>query len=44
VARSAPLGRSASAEDVAEAIFGVIQARYMTGEVVVVDGGLSLVS
>jgi len=44
IARTAPLQRSATAEDVADAIFGVIQSRYMTGEVVVVDGGLSLVS
>jgi ketoreductase RED2 len=44
VARNAPLARSASAEDIADAIFGVIQSRYMTGEIVVVDGGLSLVS
>jgi ketoreductase RED2 len=44
VARQAPLGRSATAEDIADAIFGVITARYMTGEVILVDGGLSLVS
>ncbi|MFN8641824.1 MAG: SDR family oxidoreductase [Candidatus Binatia bacterium] len=44
VARTAPLARSATAEDIAEAIFGVITSRYMTGEVVVVDGGLGLVS
>jgi ketoreductase RED2 len=44
VAHNAPLGRSASAADIADAIIGVIQSRYMTGEIVVVDGGLSLVS
>ncbi len=44
VAQNAPLGRSATAEDIADAIFGVIQSRYMTGEIVVVDGGLGLVS
>lgn len=44
IARTVPLQRSATADDVAEAIFGVIQSRYMTGEIVVVDGGLSLVS
>jgi len=44
VAQNAPLGRSATAEDIADTIFGVIQSRYMTGEVVVVDGGLGLVS
>jgi ketoreductase RED2 len=44
VAQNAPLGRSATAEDVADTIFGVVISRYMTGEVVVVDGGLGLVS
>jgi len=44
VARQAPLGRSATAEDIADAILGVISTRYMTGEVILVDGGLSLVS
>ena len=44
VAQNAPLGRSATADDVAETILGVIRSRYMTGEVVVVDGGLGLVS
>jgi ketoreductase RED2 len=43
VAKQAPLARSATAEDVAEAVYAVITARYMTGEVVTVDGGLSLV-
>ncbi len=44
VAQTAPLHRSASAEDVADAVLGVIHSRYMTGEIVLVDGGLSLVS
>lgn len=44
VAQNAPLGRSATAEDVADTIHGVVLSRYMTGEVVVVDGGLGLVS
>ncbi len=44
VAQTAPLGRSATAEDVAETIHGVVMSRYMTGEVVLLDGGLSLVS
>jgi ketoreductase RED2 len=44
VAAQAPLHRSATAEDIAEAILGVVNARYMTGEVVLVDGGLSLVT
>jgi hypothetical protein len=40
----APLQRSATADDIAAAILGVIQSPYMTGEIVLVDGGLSLVS
>ena len=44
VAQQAPLGRSATADDIAAAILGVIQSPYMTGEIVLVDGGLSLVS
>jgi ketoreductase RED2 len=44
VARQAPLARSATAEDIADAILGVVHARYMTGEIVLVDGGLSLVT
>jgi ketoreductase RED2 len=43
VAEEAPLARSATAEDIADAIYGVIISRYMTGEIVLVDGGLSLV-
>jgi ketoreductase RED2 len=37
-----PLQRSASAGDVAEMIVGLARATYVTGEVVVVDGGLQL--
>ena len=44
VEQNAPLHRSATAEDVADAIYGVVISRYMTGQVVVVDGGLGLVS
>lgn len=44
VAQNAPLGRSATADDVAETICGVVLSRYMTGDVVVLDGGLGLVS
>lgn len=44
VAAQAPLQRSATAEDIAEAILGVVRSPYMTGEIVLVDGGLSLVS
>ena len=38
----APLQRSATPEDIAHVILGVLTARYMTGEVVIVDGGLRL--
>jgi ketoreductase RED2 len=44
VAHQAPLGRSATPEDIADAILGVVNSPYMTGEVVLVDGGLGLVS
>jgi len=42
VSSQAPLGRSATPEDVAEVILGLVRARYVTGEVVLVDGGLHL--
>ncbi len=42
MARRAPLGRSADPADIAEVIVDVATARYLTGQVVVVDGGLSL--
>lgn len=39
-ARHTPLGRCATAEDVAEVIVGLINGnRFVTGEVVVIDGG-----
>jgi ketoreductase RED2 len=38
----APLGRSAEPGDIAEVVADVAAARYLTGQVVVVDGGLSL--
>jgi len=42
VEAQAPLGRSATPEDVAEVIMGLVTSRYVTGEVVLVDGGLHL--
>ena len=42
-AASAPMHRSATPEDCAEAVLGLIQSSYITGHVVVVDGGTSLV-
>jgi ketoreductase RED2 len=43
VTAAAPLRRIASPDDVAEIVHGVACAEYMTGEVVLVDGGLHLV-
>jgi ketoreductase RED2 len=43
IAATAPLHRSATPEDCAEAVLGLIQSSYITGHVVVVDGGTSLV-
>ncbi|HCB34593.1 MAG TPA: polyketide synthase [Acidimicrobiaceae bacterium] len=42
VAKAAPLRRSATPGDCAEAVLGVLRAGYQTGDVVVVDGGLTL--
>ena len=38
----APLKRSATPADVAEAVMALVRSTYVTGEVLVVDGGLSL--
>ncbi|HWE70444.1 MAG TPA: SDR family NAD(P)-dependent oxidoreductase [Acidimicrobiales bacterium] len=38
----APLRRTATSDDVAEVILGLVRASYVTGEVVLVDGGLHL--
>ena len=43
VAATTPLHRSATPEDCAEAVIGLIRSSYITGHVVVVDGGTSLV-
>ena len=42
IAERAPLGRSAEADDIAQVIADVAAASYMTGQVVVVDGGVTL--
>jgi len=42
VGAQAPLRRSGLPEDVAEVIHGLVRSRYVTGEVVLVDGGLAL--
>ena len=41
-AATAPLHRSATPEDCAEAVVSIIRNTYMTGHVVVVDGGTML--
>ena len=42
VQKTAPLQRSGTPEDVADACVGLISARYATGQVLVVDGGVAL--
>jgi ketoreductase RED2 len=42
VRQMAPLRRSGAPEDVAAACVGLVGARYATGQVLVVDGGLAL--
>jgi len=42
VGNLAPLRRSATPEDVAEVLIGLARSEYVTGEVVLVDGGLAL--
>lgn len=42
VKATAPLQRAATPEDVAEVILGLARSTYVTGEVVLVDGGLAL--
>ena len=43
VAAMAPIGRSATPDDCAEATLALLRNRYATGQVLVVDGGLTLV-
>jgi ketoreductase RED2 len=43
VAAAAPLRRSARPDDCAEAVIGLLRSSYVTGHVVVVDGGTALV-
>ena len=44
VAKISPVPRSATPDDCAEAVLGFLRNRYVTGEVLVVDGGLTIVS
>ena len=40
VLNAAPLARVGQADDVADAVLGLIGARYATGQVLLVDGGM----
>lgn len=42
VQAQAPLRRSATPEDVAEVIHGLVRSSYVTGEVILIDGGIHL--
>jgi ketoreductase RED2 len=44
VAALAPLKRSATPEDCAEGVLAFVRNRYITGQILVIDGGLTLVS
>lgn len=44
VAATAPLGRSATADDCAEAVLALARNTYTTGEIFVVDGGLTQIT
>ncbi len=44
VGAMAPLKRSGTPEDCAEATLGLLRSRYATGQIFVVDGGLTLVT
>lgn len=44
VAKTAPIPRSATPDDCAEAVLAFIRNRYTTGQVMVVDGGLTIAS
>lgn len=42
VAAASPIPRSATPDDCAEAVLGLVRNKYTTGQVLVVDGGLTL--
>jgi len=44
VSKASPLKRSAYAGDCSEAVLGIVRNPHMTGQVIVVDGGFTLVS
>ena len=43
IAKMAPVPRSATPEDCAEAVLALLRNKYTTGEIFVVDGGLTQV-
>ncbi|MGA0180296.1 MAG: SDR family NAD(P)-dependent oxidoreductase [Ilumatobacteraceae bacterium] len=44
VSKASPLKRSAYASDCSEAVLGIVRNPHMTGQVLVIDGGFTLVS
>ena len=44
VSAVAPLRRSGTPADVAEVVLGLVRSTYVTGEIIVVDGGLGLMT
>lgn len=38
----APMGRAASPDDIAQAVMGLVASDYLTGEIMLADGGLNL--
>jgi ketoreductase RED2 len=44
VAKTVPLRRSGTPEDCTEATLGLLRTKYATGQIFVVDGGLTLMS
>ena len=43
VAAAVPTGRSATPDDCAQAVMSCLTNTYMTGSIVVVDGGMTLI-
>jgi ketoreductase RED2 len=43
IAKTAPMGRSATPDDCAEAVLALLRNKYATGQIFVVDGGSTLV-
>jgi NAD(P)-dependent dehydrogenase (short-subunit alcohol dehydrogenase family) len=43
VAQRAPLGRSATPDDIAQGVVSLVTNPYVTGEIMVIDGGLTTI-